>query len=183
MELTVGELVVYGGHGAGRVVAREERGSGEARREFVVLELAGSLTVTLPVTLARDYLRPLATEHEMRTVQQTLRSTAPATDLVWLKRHKATRAKVAAGEPIGLAEVVSDGARRYQGDTMRLSMSERVLYQKARRLLADEIGLVHGIESSEAEGWIADQLLHAAAQVAHVDAPPLTASAPVRRRT
>jgi CarD family transcriptional regulator len=184
VELTVGELVVYGGHGAGRVVAREERGSGEARREFVVLELGGALTVTLPVTLARACLRPLANEHELKTVQRTLRTTAPASDLVWLKRHKATRAKVAAGEPIGLAEVVSDGARRHQGDTMRLSMSERVLYQKARRLLADEIGLVHGIESSEAEGWIADQLLHAAAQSAHVGTPAtLTDSAPARRRT
>jgi RNA polymerase-interacting CarD/CdnL/TRCF family regulator len=161
VELQVGKVVVYGGHGAGRVVAREERGSGDSRREIVVLELAASLTVTLPVSVARECLRPLATELEMASVERTLRTTASTDEPVWLKRQKATRAKVALGEPIGLAEVVSDGARRSQGDSARLSVSERELYLKARRLLADEIGLVRGVDSSEAEEWIASQLAHA----------------------
>lgn len=160
--LKVGEFVVYGGHGAGQVIAREERGVGDARREVIVLELAANLTVTLPVTLARETLRPLANEREITSVQRTLRAAPPPNDLVWLKRHKATRAKLAVGEPIGLAEVVSEGARRNQGDTARLSVSERELYLKARRLLADEIGLARGIQTSQAEDWIADQLSHAA---------------------
>jgi len=162
-ELTVGQVLVYGGHGAGRVVAREERGLGEARCEVVVLELAATLTVTLPVALAHECLRPLANEREIASVQRTLRTKAPLSELVWLKRHKATRARLSVGEPTSLAEVVSDGARRHHGDCARLSVSERELYLKARRLLADEIGLVRGIEPAEAETWIADQLAHAAA--------------------
>jgi CarD family transcriptional regulator, regulator of rRNA transcription len=158
VELAVGQVVVYGGHGPGRVVAREERGLGEARCEVIVLELAAEMRVTLPVLLARESLRPLANQVEMASVQRTLRTAAPDSELVWLKRHKETRAKVACGEPVALAEVVSDGARRYQGATARLSVSERELYLKARRLLADEIGLVRGTDSSEAEDWIADQL-------------------------
>ena len=106
MELAVGQVVVYGGHGPGRVVAREERGLGEERCEVVVLELAANLTVTLPVMLARESLRPLANESEMASVQRTLRTKAPASDLVWLKRHKETRAKLASGEAVGLAEAI-----------------------------------------------------------------------------
>ena len=161
VDLAVGELVVYGGHGAGRVVAREQRGLGEARQEVIVLELGGSLMVTLPVTLARNNLRPLATEREMASVERTLRTSPPPDGLVWLKRQKATRAKLAAGEPIGLAEVVSDGNRRHEADTGRLSVSERELYMKARRLLANEIGLVRGIQPAHADDWITNQLTHA----------------------
>ena len=162
VELTVGQAVVYGGHGAGRVVAREERGSGAARHEVIVVELTGTLTVTLPIELARESLRPLANKREIANVQRTLRTVAPTIEVVWLKRHKATRAKLAAGEAVTLAEVISDGARRQEGNAGRLSVSERELYLKARRLLADEIGLVRGIEPSDAEDWISEQLEHAA---------------------
>jgi RNA polymerase-interacting CarD/CdnL/TRCF family regulator len=161
VEFAVGQVVVYGGHGPGRVVARETRAAGVEPHEVVVLELAATLMVTLPITLARVQLRPLANELELAGVQETLRATPPVSEPVWLKRQKATRAKLAAGEPIGLAEVVSDGAHRYQGDAARLSVSERELYLRARRLLADEIGHVRGIEASQAEDWIADQLAHA----------------------
>jgi RNA polymerase-interacting CarD/CdnL/TRCF family regulator len=163
VELAVGELVVYGGHGAGRVVAREKRGLGQARHEVIVLELDGSLTVTLPVTLAHQNLRPLATEREVAGIQRTLRAAAPPAESVWLKRQKATRAKLAAGESIGLAEIVSDGNRRHQGDTGRLSVSERELYMKARRLLANEIALLRDIQPAHADDWITNQLTHAEA--------------------
>jgi len=161
VEFLVGQVVVYAGYGPGRVIARESRAGSAVPQDVVVVELAATLTVTLPIALAREQLRPLANEHELTSVQQTLRTTPPASELVWLKRHKATRAKLAAGEPTGLAEVVSDGARRHQGNTARLSVSERELYLKARRLLADEIGHARGIEPSQAEDWITNQLTHA----------------------
>jgi CarD family transcriptional regulator len=161
VELTLGQFVVYGAHGAGRVVAKEERGTGGARCEVVVLELAATLMVTMPVTLAQKYLRPLANEPELASVQRTLRTPPPPSQPVWLKRHKATLAKLAIGDPNGLAEVVSEGALRQRGGA-GLSVSERGLYLKARRLLADEIGLARGIDAEEAESWIADQLAQAA---------------------
>jgi RNA polymerase-interacting CarD/CdnL/TRCF family regulator len=164
VEFAVGQVVVYGVHGPGRVVGRETRAGGAEPHEVVVLELAATLMVTLPITLAREQLRPLANELELATVQQTLRTSPPASDPVWLKRQKATRAKLAAAEPIGLAEVVSDGAHRYRGDTARLSVSERELYLKARRHLADEIGHIRGIEPSQADDWIANQLAHATSE-------------------
>jgi RNA polymerase-interacting CarD/CdnL/TRCF family regulator len=167
VEFRLGQVFVYGGHGPGRLVAREERGSGDRRCEVIVLELAATLKVTLPLTLAHRQLRPLASERQLESVKQTLRATPPACESVWIKRQKATRAKLAAGEPIGLAEVVSDGARRHDADGAHLSMRERELYLKARRLLAGEIGLVRGIEPSLAEDWISDQLSHASRQNLH----------------
>jgi RNA polymerase-interacting CarD/CdnL/TRCF family regulator len=165
VEFAVGQVVVYGGHGPGRIIGRETRGAGAEPDEVVVLELAATLMVTLPITLAREQLRPLANELQLASVQQTLRTNPPVSEPVWVKRQKTTRAKLAAGEPIGLAEVVSDGAHRHQGDAARLSVSERELYLKAMRLLADEIGHIRGIEPSQAENWIANQLAHAKPQL------------------
>jgi RNA polymerase-interacting CarD/CdnL/TRCF family regulator len=163
VEFAVGQVVVYRGHGPGRVIASETRAAGVTAEDVVVLELAGSLTVTLPLTLARQQLRPLATELQLANVQRTLRTPPPVSEVVWVKRQKATRAKLAAGEPSGLAEVVSDGARRHGGDAARLSASERELYLKARRLLADEIRHSRGIDTTQADDWITNQLAHAAA--------------------
>jgi RNA polymerase-interacting CarD/CdnL/TRCF family regulator len=161
VKLAVGELVVYRSHGAGRVVARKQCRSGEEGPDVVVLELAGNMTVTLPTALAHEQLRPLASERELASVQQTLRTTAQPGESVWLKRHKATRAKLALGDPVGLAEVVSDGNRRHQVQTSGLSTAERQLYLKARQLLANEIALLRDIPAVHADDWIADQLTHA----------------------
>jgi len=45
---------------------------------------------------------------------------------------------------------------------VRLTLGGQELYVQARRLLAEEIGLSRGVESSEADDWITDQLSHTA---------------------
>jgi RNA polymerase-interacting CarD/CdnL/TRCF family regulator len=75
--------------------------------------------------------------------------------------------KVGAGDPLGLAEVVRDGALRERRLTAKhngsqLSTGERNLYMHARRLLTLEIGLAHGLGPDEADAWIEEQLTAAA---------------------
>jgi CarD family transcriptional regulator len=161
VRLTVGDVVVYPAHGVGRVVARERR-PGTAQ-EILVLELADGLSVTLPVERARELLRPLLSEADLDRVQRTLREQHTRTEDAWLKRRKDTKLKLAGGDPLGLAEVVRDGALRQQKLLARrtgsqLSPSERDLYTRARRLLSAEIGLVRGLELAAADAWIEEQL-------------------------
>jgi CarD family transcriptional regulator, regulator of rRNA transcription len=161
VEFTVGQVVVYGGYGSGRIVAVETRPATPEPQEVVVLELAGTLTVTLPVALAHKQLRAVVNEVELAGVQETLRAVPPASSSIWIKRQKATQAKLASGQPNDLAEVISDGAYRHNGETTRLSFHDRQMYLKARRLLADEIGHARGVEPTQAEAWITDQLEYA----------------------
>jgi len=163
VRLAVGDVVVYAAHGVGHVVARERRVVLGAVQEILVLELADGLSVTLPVKRARGLLRPLLSEVDLRRVQETLREDDTLSDDVWLKRRKDTQVKVAGGDPLGLAEVVRDGARRERRliakrTGSQLSPSERDLYIRARRLLSDEIGVAHGLEPAEADAWIEEQL-------------------------
>jgi CarD family transcriptional regulator, regulator of rRNA transcription len=163
MRLAVGDVVVYGAHGVGHVVVRERRVVLGAVQEILVLELADGLSVTLPVERARELLRPLLSEADLRRVQETLRDDHTLSEDVWLKRRKDTQVKVAGGDPLGLAEVVRDGACRERRliakrTGSQLSPSERDLYLRARRLLSGEIGLAHGLEPAEADAWIEEQL-------------------------
>jgi len=129
----------------------------------VVVELPATLTVTLPIALAHEQLRAVVNKAELASVQTTLRAAPPASEPLWIRRQKATRAKLASGQAIGLAEVISDGAHRQRGEAKRLSVNERELYLRARRFLADEIGHARGIDPAQAEDWITDQLAQAPA--------------------
>jgi CarD family transcriptional regulator len=163
MELAVGEAVVYAAHGLGRVAAREQRTMLGVEQEVVVLELASGLRVTLPLERARERLRPLVSEADVRRVQQRLHDPGEVIESGWLKRLKQGQAKLRSGDPLALAEVVRDGIRRHRLPvgtvaTPRLSESERRLYVQARHLLASEIGSVRGLEQTDADAWIEKQV-------------------------
>jgi RNA polymerase-interacting CarD/CdnL/TRCF family regulator len=159
--LAVGDRVVYGSHGLGRVAVKETRVVAGAASEVVVVELGESLSVTLPLERALGCLRLVAGETELDDVRNVLRASV-VDEQVWQKRLRVIREKVAAGTAVGLAEVVRDSARREEirtrGNGAKLSMAEQGLYHKARQLLADEIGCSLGIPTTAANDWIDEQL-------------------------
>jgi CarD family transcriptional regulator len=159
LDLSVGAVVVYGSHGIGRVSARsadEREGSGEV----VAVEFESGLSVTLPLGRAEACLRPIAGASELDEVRGALRSRSVSAEASGQARIRATRTKVAAGDPTGLAEVVRDVVERQRrsapGSTR--STAEQELYQKARRLLVAELVLAADIDEATAEEWIDEQL-------------------------
>lgn len=154
---------MYGSYGVGRVAARKEQKVLGTKQEVVVLELEDELTVTLPLTRAQEQLRPVAGEADMRRVQKTLRADRVLSGDPWLSRRRETLAKLTGGDPVELAEIVSDGAqrermRRAKGNNAQLSPGEREVFVKARKLLTGEIARARGLEEAEADGWIDAQL-------------------------
>ncbi len=158
-------MVVYSSYGIGRVAAREQQLVLGAEQEIVVLELADGLTVSLPIEQARDQLRALASEAEIRQVRETLREELAESDRPWLSRRRDARAKLTGGDPLGLAELVRDGASRERsliakGTKTQLPPGERGVFVKARQLLSTEIAQVRGLGTTEADEWIDQQLTH-----------------------
>ena len=160
LDLSVGALVVYGSHGIGRVSSREAKGRGNARASTVVVEFPSGLSVMLPIERARACLRPLAGVIELSDVRAALRAQDVPIERSWRARSESTRAKISAGETVGLAEVVRDSVQRKRHLTpgAALSPAEQDWYKKARRLLAAELGAVADLEESEAETWIDHEL-------------------------
>jgi RNA polymerase-interacting CarD/CdnL/TRCF family regulator len=151
MNLAIGDIVVYGAHGAGPIVARETRETGGERQVVVVLSLAHGLSVELPLAQANELLRPLADAEELVRVGEVLRSDTALDVDPWLKRQRTARAKM--GTASGLAEIVSAGAQRGS-----LSPGERELVRRAKDLLAAEIALSRGEDTETATAWIDAQL-------------------------
>ena len=166
MRFVVGDMVVYSAYGLGRVVATQHGLVLGVEQEVVVLEFDDGLTVSLPLGRAVEQLRGLVSETEIGRVQETLREPGAVSKEPWLARRRQAQAKLAGGIPDGLAEIVRDGAARQRsliakGTKSVLPPGERDLFLKARRLLSNEIGHVRGLDTSEADHWIDQQLAHA----------------------
>ena len=158
MELAVGDLVVHGSHGIGRVAALLSQETLGETQEVVVLELE-QLTVTMPLTLARTQLRPLADKAALRRVGDALRDDGELSSGNWLTRRRETLEKLVGGTPAELAQIVREGAQRERlrsasGGKKQMSLSERQLHTRARTLLSGEIALALGIQPAAAETWI-----------------------------
>jgi CarD family transcriptional regulator len=162
MKLAVGDVVVYGAHGAGSVAARETRKVLGKRQVVIVLALSGGLSIELPLARAEQLLRPVADESEIKQVQRVLSADAVPSDESWLKRRQMSEAKLSS--TLGLAEILRDGTRREGAHESRSqpSPAERELLNRARELLTTEIALSRGVERAEASSWIDAQLSSAA---------------------
>lgn len=160
LNLTVGDVVVYGAHGAGSVVARETRSVEGEEQTIVMIALAAGLSVQLPLELAQEQLRPIVDETDIAVIKEVLHAARPISDDSWLKRRRDAEAKLR--DAIGLAEVIRDGNAREaapaRGSGSRLSPGERELVRRARDLLTREIALARDVRVAEADEWLDRQL-------------------------
>lgn len=162
LKLAVGDEVVYGPHGVGRITARERRAGEGGSNDVVVLALQNGLTVTLQLAQALGALRAVADETDLRRIEETLRTERDLPAGPWLSRQKAIQAKLNAGDSVVLAEIVAEGAQRERlrvaPKKESLSPGERSFFVGARRLLAGEIAVARGLEQPAADDWIEEQL-------------------------
>ena len=165
MQFAIGDVVVYAAYGVGRVVARETRRVDGSDVDVVVVALSDDLTVSLPLDRAKEQLRAPLSESGLREVQAVLRDERAVNTPPWLARQRESRAKLAEGDPVSLAEIIRDGATRQdqmtpKGAKTQLAEGERRLFGKARQLLASEIAQVRGLAMNDADEWIGQQLGH-----------------------
>jgi CarD family transcriptional regulator len=160
LDLSVGALVVYGAHGIGRVSTRSPKKRGGAAGVTIALEFGSGLSVILPLERAEACLRPVAGASELEDVRAALRTRYVPIELPGQARTRTTRAKIAAGDPVALAEVVRDAVERQRLSASRSTAASTTqeLYLQARRLLVAELVLAAGIDEVEADQWIDDQL-------------------------
>jgi len=154
----VGDTVVYAAHGIGRVIARGQQDVGGTERECLIVDLATGLRVTLSLTEAGERLRAVAGEQEIEDVRSTLTAESSPRKQQWTARMKESKAKLASGRPVELAELVRDGSRQRQLPASQLSHGEQRIYRQARDLLTREISSACGLEQDEAEAWIEAQI-------------------------
>jgi CarD-like protein len=158
--LAVGDVVVYGAHGAGTVETRETRRVNGDEHAVVVVVLAGSLSVQLPLALARKQLRSLVDEAGIRNDREGVTGVA-----VDQRRLVAEAVPRGAGEawrrnrPGGGHPRRQRSRRRFHARVWLTAGFERTRARaRARALLTAEIALARDVPIGDAEAWVDRQL-------------------------
>jgi CarD family transcriptional regulator len=138
---TPGDVVVYPGHGLGKVTAIETQSVGGHRIDVFVIHFEhDNMTVRVPLQKAQaSGLRMLSTRSVMQSALEKLKEPAAQRRAMWNRRSQEYAAKIKSGNPLSIAEVVRD--LHCHGDRKQ-SNGERVLYEQALGRLTRECAAV-----------------------------------------
>ena len=142
----VGDLVVYPTHGIGVIKSIESKNllEGEKRSFYIVQLLENNMVIMIPTDNVQSVgLRPLISKEEIPKVFCVLREgkRLSLNGGSYNKRHKELMEKLKTGCIYDTAEVLRDLA--LLREEKPLSFSEKKLLNTARKLLVQEISIVH----------------------------------------
>ena len=145
----VGDHVVYPMHGAGVIVAIEEREVlGEKQKYYIMALPIGDMKVMIPMKSVDELgLRQVSSDEDVQRVYKILQGEQTAMSSNWNRRYRANMEKIKSGDIFEVAEVVRNLAIRE--NEKGLSTGERKMLDNARQILMSE--LVIAQDSTEEE--------------------------------
>ena len=103
----VGDEVVYPMHGAGRIVAIEEREVMEEKQSYYILEMPGEVKVMIPTATAEEHgIRSVINKEEAQKVMSVLEQDETEMEKNWNKRYRENMDKMKSGNIYEIADVV-----------------------------------------------------------------------------
>ncbi|WP_461371105.1 CarD family transcriptional regulator [Candidatus Darwinibacter acetoxidans] len=147
----VGDHVVYPMHGAGVIVAIEEREVLGERQKYYIMQLPiGDMKVMIPMNAVDDLgLRQVIGPEEVERVYQVLQGEETAMSSNWNRRYRANMEKIRSGDIYEVAEVVRNLTIR---DIEKgLSTGERKMLDTARQILVSELVIAQNSTREEVE--------------------------------
>ena len=108
----VGDEVVYPMHGAGRIVAIEEREVMEEKQSYYILEMPGEVKVMIPTATAEEHgIRSVINKEEAQKVMSVLEQDETEMEKNWNKRYRENMDKMKSGN---IYEVLNKKKKVYQ---------------------------------------------------------------------
>jgi CarD family transcriptional regulator len=147
----VGDHVVYPMHGAGVIVAIEEREVLGERQKYYIMQLPiGDMKVMIPMNAVDDLgLRQVIGPEEVERVYQVLQGEETVMSSNWNRRYRANMEKIKSGDIYEVAEVVRNLTIR---DIEKgLSTGERKMLDTARQILVSELVIAQNSTREEVE--------------------------------
>jgi len=181
-ELQPGDRVVYPNQGVCRVRGTEDKEIAGSRLTFLAMTREeDNATILVPLAKVPTIgLRKVAGSVEIEDVFDLLASSFEDPELDWKVRHRHHVDLLAAGDILGVAEVVK--ALQGIANMRPLPQRERERYDTARRLLEDEIAVALGIPLATAEDLIDFALIPPPGTVRAPRKPRRLAEIPARPR-
>jgi CarD family transcriptional regulator len=141
-------------HGAGVIVAIEEREVLGERQKYYIMQLPiGDMKVMIPMNSVEELgLRQVISEDEVERVYQVLQGEETAMSSNWNRRYRANMEKIKSGDIYEVAEVVRNLTIR---DAEKgLSTGERKMLDTARQILVSELVIAQNSTKEEVEDAI-----------------------------
>jgi CarD family transcriptional regulator len=146
---SVGDKVVYPGHGVAEITGLEAREISGAKLEFYVLSvLENNMKVMVPKHNAKSVgLRKLVDQAEVELVYSVLAHRGgKISTATWNRRYREYMEKIKTGSLVEIASVLRDLC--ILRSDKELSFGERKMLDTARSLLVQELALAKGQEET-----------------------------------
>lgn len=145
----VGDNVVYPMHGAGVIVAIEEREVlGEKQKYYIMALPIGDMKVMIPMDSAESLgVREVIGDEEVARVYEILGQEKSAMSSNWNRRYRANMEIIKSGDIFEVAEVVRNLTIR--DNDKGLSTGEKKMLDTARQILVSELVIAQNSTEEE----------------------------------
>lgn len=150
----IGDKIVYPMHGAGIIIAIEEKEILGNKKKYYVMKMPmGDMKVMVPLDNIEDIgIREVINNQEIEQVFAVLGDDETKMPQNWNRRYRANMDKIKSGDIYEIANVVRNLMIRDR--EKGLSTGERKMLNNAKQMLVSEIVLAKEIEQLEAEQLI-----------------------------
>ncbi|HHV25879.1 CarD family transcriptional regulator [Anaerosalibacter bizertensis] len=150
----IGDKIVYPMHGAGIIVAIEEKEVLGKKRKYYIMKMPiGDMKVMVPVDNVEDIgIREIVENDDIDRVFAVLSGNQTKMPQNWNRRYRINMDKIKSGNIFEIASVVRNLMIRDR--EKGLSTGERKMLNSAKQMLVSEIVLAKEIEQEETEKLI-----------------------------
>ena len=153
----VGDEVVYPMHGAGRIVAIEEREVMEEKQSYYILEMPGEVKVMIPTATAEEHgIRSVINKEEAQKVMSVLEQDETQMEKNWNKRYRDNMDKMKSGDIYEIADVVRNLS--FKQKEKGLSTGEKKMLHNAKQILVSELVLAEHATQDEVEELVDNKI-------------------------
>ena len=136
----VGDEVVYPMHGAGRIVAIEEREVMEEKQSYYILKMPSNVKVMIPTAKAEEVgVRNIIDKQSAEKVFKVLSQDETEMEKNWNKRYRDNMDKMKSGDIYEVADVVRNLS--FKQKEKGLSTGEKKMLNNAKQILVSELVL------------------------------------------
>ena len=154
MTFEIGDKVVHPAHGAGTIIAiNEKRLHDHSNQYYVIFMPAKRFTILLAKEKADEAeLRPISQRTVLDKVWEILHTAPETLSNQHAERQDKIKEELGTGNILKIAQALRDLAGREQG--RHLTQGDRALLEQAKSFVASEVALARDLEMDEAQRLI-----------------------------
>ena len=146
----VGDEVVYPMHGAGKIMAIEDKSILGEKQSYYIIKMPGEVKVMVPTTKAEDIgVRSVIDKESAEKVIGILEQESTEMSINWNKRYRDNMERMKTGDIYEVADIVRNLS--FKQKEKGLSTGEKKMLLNAKQILVSELVLAEKKELNEIE--------------------------------